>query len=63
MTKLQAEITCPTCSRKVAIRVEQMAPGRSQTCPSCGTVFKFTGDDGGRAQKALDDLERTLRNL
>lgn len=63
MTKLRAEVKCPSCSRKVTIRVEEMVPGRSRRCPACDTVFKFSGDDGRRVQKALDDLERTLRDL
>ncbi len=63
MTKLEADITCPSCGRTVRIKVEEMVPGRSRKCPSCDTVFKFSGDDGRKAQNALDDLERTLHNL
>jgi uncharacterized C2H2 Zn-finger protein len=40
-----------------------MIPGASRSCPYCGTVFQFTGDDGRKVQKALDDLEKTIKNM
>jgi hypothetical protein len=43
--------------------VEEMQPGAQRRCPGCGTSIQFTGDDGRQAQKALDDFERTLKNL
>ena len=63
MKKLAVDVECASCHRKIPMRVEEMVPGRSRRCPSCGVTLKFTGDDGRKAQKALDDLERTLRNL
>ena len=63
MDKLEMEITCPSCGRKFKQRVEEMRPGKSRTCPGCGTQINFTGDDGRKAQKGLDDLEKSLKKL
>jgi rRNA maturation endonuclease Nob1 len=58
--KLEFDATCPNCKRTFKQRVEDMRPGNSRSCPNCGATIKFTGDDGRKAQQALDDLERTL---
>ena len=60
---LEFDLTCPKCKRKSKQKVKQMIPGASRSCPYCGTVFQFTGDDGRKAQKALDDLEKTIKNM
>ena len=63
MKYLEAKINCPSCHRQVYIKVKEMIPGRYKKCPHCGTMLNFTGDDGRRAQKALDDLERSIKKL
>jgi len=63
MKKLEIDIKCPNCKRKFTQRVEEMRPGAQRRCPGCDTFIQFTGDDGRQAQKALDDFERTLKNL
>jgi len=63
MQKLEMDIECPNCGHSMKQRVEDMRPGRSRTCGSCGTEIEFTGDDGRQAQKALDDLEKALKNF
>lgn len=63
MKKLEGTIQCPNCKRGIKIRVEEMVPGRSKKCPNCQTSIKFTGDDGRKAQEALDDLERTIKKM
>jgi len=63
MDKLEAEITCPSCKRKFPQRVEDMVPGRSGSCPNCRANIQWTGDDGRKAQKAIDDLKKTIRDL
>lgn len=63
MDKLAAEVNCPNCETALRINVEDMIPGTSRSCPSCGATIRFTGDDGRRAQRALDDLERTVKDL
>lgn len=62
MNDLTAEITCPNCGRQVKLKINEMVPGRSKTL-SCGCTVQFTGDDGRKAQQALDDLERQLKKL
>lgn len=62
MQDLTAEINCPSCNRKVRIKVRDMVPGRSKRL-SCGCTIQFSGDDGRQVQRALDDLSRQLRRL
>lgn len=62
MTDLIADINCPNCNRKVKIKVKEMVPGRTKRL-SCGCVIQFAGDDGRKAQRALDDFERQLKRL
>jgi transcription initiation factor IIE alpha subunit len=61
--KLEFDLECPNCKRKMAQKVEAMRPGSSTRCPGCGAEIRFSGDDGRRAQKALDDLTKSLKNL
>jgi DNA-directed RNA polymerase subunit RPC12/RpoP len=58
---LEASIECPNCMRKTKIKVKEMVPGRKKTCSGCGAEFSFTGDDGRKAQKALDDLKKLVK--
>lgn len=39
-----------------------MISGRTKRL-SCGCVIQFTGDDGRKAQSALDDFVRQLKRL
>ena len=61
--KLEFDVTCPHCKRKFKQRVEDMAPGRSRQCPHCGITVNFTGDDGRKAQQAVDKLEGQIKKL
>lgn len=61
--ELDTEIECPNCNQKINIKVKEMVPGRKKVCPHCHSEIKFSGDDGREAQKALDDLEKTIKNL
>lgn len=63
MKNLEVKISCPNCEGIVRIKVKDMVPGRSKPCPHCQVSFKFTGDDGRKAQRALDNLERTLKKF
>jgi uncharacterized paraquat-inducible protein A len=60
---IETEIACPGCKRKIKIKLKEMIPNRKKNCPSCNTQITFTGDDGRKAQKALDDLQKELKNL
>lgn len=63
MKDLEAEITCPNCRRKMKIKVKEMIPGKMQKCPSCNMVIRFSGDDGRKMQRVLDDFQRTLKRI
>ncbi len=63
MKELEAEITCPSCHKGIKIKVKEMIPGHTKNCPSCGLTISFSGDDGRKAQKALDDLQKTLKSF
>jgi uncharacterized C2H2 Zn-finger protein len=63
MKKLEVDLTCPNCKKVFTAKIESMIPGKSTKCPKCGSITKFTGDDGRKAQKALDDFERSLKNM
>jgi hypothetical protein len=58
MKDLETEISCPSCQRKIKIKVKEMIPGHTKNCPSCNLVIRFSGDDGRKAQRALDDLQK-----
>ncbi len=61
MSKVQVEIACPGCQQKFPMALEDITPGRSQACPSCGTTMKFSGAEGGKLQKALDQLGKKAK--
>jgi transcription initiation factor IIE alpha subunit len=61
--KLEFNLECPNCKAKMVQTVEGMRPGAGRTCPKCGAVIRFTGDDGRKAQKALDDLTSTIKRI
>ncbi len=61
--KLEVDIQCPNCRTKIKTRVETMRPGQKKTCHRCVSGITFTGDDGRKAQKAVDDIERKLKRM
>jgi hypothetical protein len=63
MRDLYAEIECPNCGHSIRIKVKEMVPGRSKRCPCCATAIEFSGDDGRKVQRALNDFERELKRL
>jgi len=60
---LESKINCPNCKRNITILIKEMIPGRKKRCKYCNTEIKFSGDDGRKTQKALDDFEKTLKNM
>ncbi len=60
---LEAKMNCPNCNKNISVLIKEMIPGRRKRCSSCNADIKFSGDDGRRAQKALDDFEKSLKNM
>ena len=63
LKKLEADLECPNCHRKFKQRVADMRPGTSRRCLGCGTIIEFAGDNGRQVQKAIDDLERSMKRI
>lgn len=61
--KLEFDFECPNCKRKMVQKVEAMKSGSSTHCPGCGAEIKYSGDDGRKAQKALDDFTESRKSL
>lgn len=59
--KLEVDLTCPGCSKTLNVKVESMRPGKQTKCRYCGAQIKFSGDDGRKIQKSLDDLAKAFR--
>jgi len=56
MTTLTADIPCPRCHKKLAVPLAEIGPGKSRSCPNCGEIMKFAGQDPRKIMKALDQL-------
>ena len=63
MEKMEIDLECPGCKYVFKYKIEDIKPGNHTNCPKCKVVIKFTGDDLSKAQKSLDDLDRTFKNL
>lgn len=63
MKNLEVDFNCPNCHYQMRIPIKNMVPGRSITCPSCQSPIEFTGDDGSKMQKELDNFEKSIKKL
>ncbi len=63
MKDLETKVGCPNCHHQIRIKVKEMVPGRIRHCPYCQTEIRFSGDDGRKTQKELDDFEKSLKDL
>ena len=61
--KIEIDIDCPSCNHSFKQKLENLRPGNSCKCPSCGSEINFTGDDASKVQKAIDDLEKSMDGL
>lgn len=61
--KLEVDIKCPNCQKMMKTKFEEMVPGKKKNCPHCETEIIFTGDDMRKAQKAIDDFEKSMKNM
>ncbi|KPZ67245.1 hypothetical protein BCU84_19490 [Shewanella sp. 10N.286.51.B7] len=57
------DIDCPGCNRSIKLNVNEMVPGKKINCGNCKAEIEFTGDDGRKVQRELDNLERALKKL
>ena len=60
---LEFDFKCLNCGHKMKIKVKEMYAGNTKTCRFCGCEIHFNGDDGRKAQRALEDLERTIKRF
>jgi len=56
MTNIAIDIPCPKCRARIQLSLEDVRPGEGRPCPSCGSTITFAGADGGKVQRALDEL-------
>ena len=63
MRALCIDIKCPGCGHTTRVKVRELVPGRSRRCRSCAATFQSSGEDGRRVQRALNDLERELKQV
>lgn len=60
--EMKLPVECPGCHRKFDIKLRDAAPGTVIPC-GCGASIKLTGDDGRKAQAAMDKLLDTLHSI
>ena len=60
MEDIKVKLHCHNCGREINVKVKDMVPGRSKFCV-CGMKITFSGGDGRKVQRSLDQLERSLR--
>lgn len=60
---LDFDLECPNCKKKIKIKVKEMSPGKKRNCPNCKSEILFSGSDGSKIQKEIDNLEKTMKNL
>lgn len=61
--KLEVDIECPNCKKKLKTRLDNMRPGQKKRCTQCRSEISFTGDDGRKAQRAIDDFEKSIKKM
>lgn len=63
------DVTCPGCKHAFQTTIGKMQTGNVLTCPSCKGTIKLEVDRSSldsetrEAQRAMDDLNRTIRRL
>lgn len=56
--KMTSEIKCSKCGKPFTEKVSNLRPGFTRTCPNCGILIEFTGDN--LAQKIKDALGKAF---
>ncbi|MGD9809665.1 MAG: hypothetical protein AB7U93_13860 [Deferribacterales bacterium] len=61
------EFACGNCNHKLHVKMKDMKPGGSITCPSCGAITNFTGDDISKPvaqfDKAISDIQKAFKKF
>ena len=61
MSRIETSIPCPRCRRPFTVALDEIRPGLTRACPSCGTQIKFAGQDASKVQQAVDQLGAQLK--
>jgi hypothetical protein len=61
-TDLVLPLRCK-CGKEIRVNARRASPGTILKCSRCGTTIKLVGDGARKAQRAVDDLVRSLGKL
>jgi DNA-directed RNA polymerase subunit RPC12/RpoP len=53
-------LSCPVCSHRIIVSIENLLSGQEIQCPSCGLELTVDPDKSGGALDALNKLQRGL---
>ncbi len=59
--KPDIDVTCPNCKKKTKTKLEKLIPGTSMTCSHCKATIEFSGNDGRKTQKTINDFLKKLK--
>lgn len=57
--KMTSEIQCTKCGKPFTEKLSNLRPGYTRTCPNCGILIEFTGDNV--AQKIKNVLDSAFK--
>jgi DNA-directed RNA polymerase subunit RPC12/RpoP len=63
MARLEVQVPCPHCGRKLPLALDQLQSGAATACPHCGRAIAFQGGGGDKVQQALDLLGDQVKNV
>lgn len=49
----RVDLECPSCRRKLSVKVDDLRPGRKVKCSHCHSEVTFAGADIAKVLKAL----------
>jgi hypothetical protein len=54
---------CPKCRKEFMLDLKKFLPGKAHSCFACGTVVQFDSALAEKAQKLVNELETTIREI